>query len=946
MNIDVDRARSELTYYLTRHYGIRNVNDFICMFEELLALYDQMGDDLDMTQIITDVCTNLKGEIGSSEQPILLLRLMEICSKASGFDANDPIYRQVAACFEVSGETMAELRHYVLGEESEMVRIQRFDGLDGSIKTLLMLPYNLVVFSYHGNDLLQMNDVPLAAGLFRVWEQSSIVKCPHRAPLYYSNIIEAYGYANTGQHVEFCGRDLNYRYPHSDNGLHDFSFDLRSGELLAIMGGSGAGKTTLLKLLNGSLQPQSGSITINGHDLSESASRSLIGYVPQDDLLVEELSVYQNLWYVARLSFYGIDDESLRQKVLSVLRNLDLENVKDLKVGSALDKYISGGQRKRLNIALELIREPAVLFLDEPTSGLSSSDTERVILLLKKQTSLGKLIIVNIHQPSSDVYKLFDRLWLLDRGGYPVFDGNPIEAITYFKTAANYADADTSMCPVCGNVNPEVVLNIIDEKALTRSGQESDQRKVQPQEWNRMYMDRRPAFTTVRKHDVPHSDQRHPSAFRQFLIQLQRSVHTKWHNRQWLLIALLEAPLLACVCAWLTRYAPESGYTLLDNKNLVTFIFMSVIVAIFVGMSGSAEEIIRDRAMLQREKYLQLSYPAYISSKIALQAFVSMLQTLLFAGVGLSLLQFSDVFWQWWLVLLAVALVANLTGLLLSQCLSSVVAIYITIPLFLIPQILLCGVVIDFKDLDAQSTTGNVPVIGNVIPSRWAYEALAVTSFVGNDYEKNFFELDQQKNELHYYRTVHLYELQSQLQTLEHERSKGLTSETDRMQVIRLGLPAISQVAGLVPYAGSWTYPSLKAYMDQAYDSLSTSGNRLTLRADRQLSQLRRAMGPEAFHAFRSRHCNMRLEETVCNMGHGTTHDIVAGHIVPRVWPVYLTPRSSWGGAPFYSHIKCIGQTHIPTLWFNLGVLLLMALGCALLIYTDFPGRYVRKEHR
>lgn len=437
MNIDVDRASSELDFYLTRHYGVRNVSDYISMFEELLALYDQLGEDLNMVQIVTDVCTNLKGEIEAAEQPILLLRLMEICSKASGFDANDLVYQQVAACFEVSEQIVAELRHYVMGEVSDMVRIQRFERLDGYIKTLLLAPYNLLVFSYHGNDKLLINDVPLAAGLFRVWEQSSIVKCPHRAPLYYSNIIEAYGYANTGQHVEFCGRDLNYRYPHSDNGLHDFSFSIHSGELLAIMGGSGAGKTTLLNLLNGSLQPQSGTITINGHDISEEASRSLIGYVPQDDLLVEELSVYQNLWYVARLSFDGLDDAALRQKVLSVLRSLDLEQVKDLKVGSALDKYISGGQRKRLNIALELIREPAVLFLDEPTSGLSSSDTERVILLLKEQTSLGKLIIVNIHQPSSDVYKLFDRLWLLDRGGYPVFDGNLLFPVPWRCSFAN-----------------------------------------------------------------------------------------------------------------------------------------------------------------------------------------------------------------------------------------------------------------------------------------------------------------------------------------------------------------------------------------------------------------------------------------------------------------------------------------------------------------------------
>ena len=201
------------------------------------------------------------------------------------------------------------------------------------------------------------------------------------------------------EEVEFCGRNINFRFPNSDNGMHDLSFTLRNGELLAIMGGSGTGKTTLLSLLNGTLKPQEGSITINGHDISEPEAKALIGYVPQDDLLIEELTVYQNLWFTAKLCFEGMNEEQLDKRVMKTLKDLGLDAAKNLKVGSAINKFISGGQRKRLNIALELIREPAVLFLDEPTSGLSSADTEKVINLLKEQTQKGKLIIVNIHQP-------------------------------------------------------------------------------------------------------------------------------------------------------------------------------------------------------------------------------------------------------------------------------------------------------------------------------------------------------------------------------------------------------------------------------------------------------------------------------------------------------------------------------------------------------------------
>ena len=483
------------------------------------------------------------------------------------------------------------------------------------------------------------------------------------------------------------------------------------------MGGSGTGKTTLLSLLNGSLKPQQGTITINGHSITEPAAKSLIGFVPQDDLLIEELTVYQNLWFTAKFCFEGMSDEELDKRVMKTLKDLGLDAAKDLKVGSAINKYISGGQRKRLNIALELIREPAVLFLDEPTSGLSSADTEKVINLLKEQTLKGKLIIVNIHQPSSDVYKLFDRLWLLDKGGYPVFDGNPIDAITYFKEAANYADAETSACPTCGNVNPEIVLNIIDEKALNNIGEVSDERKMTPQEWHELYLKNRKEMKAPVVSDVPASDQKKPNKLKQFGIFLHRNFKTKITNVQYLCITLLEAPLLALICSFLTRYAPPEGYSVMDNKNLVSYFFMSVIVATFIGMSGSAEEIIKDRALLKREKFLNLSYGSYIWSKIIFLAGVSLLQTLLFILVGNTIMELHGLTMEWWIILFVTALLSNLTGLILSQCLNSVVAIYISIPLLLIPQILLCGLVVSFSDLTPKSTTGNVPAIGNIIPS-------------------------------------------------------------------------------------------------------------------------------------------------------------------------------------------------------------------------------------
>ena len=940
--VDEARAKEMLVSYLRHHFGIRNINIYLDLYDDMRMAYE-MTDDLNSEETVASICSALHGRIRPSEEALLLLRLMEFCSD-DGLQAN-AMFSTLARQLHITDEQYNDFTDFVYNRETEWVKLHHIEGFGGVLKTLLDRITGLLIFTYMGKDTVKLNDVRVLAGTYQVWQQSSVLKNAEGRPVYYSSIISTYNKdADQTQAVEFCGRNINFRYSNSDNGMHNLSFTLRNGEMLAIMGGSGTGKTTLLSLLNGSMKPQEGTITINGHDISEPAAKDLIGYVPQDNLLIEELTVYQNLWFTAKLCFEGLTDQEIDRRVLKTLKDLGLDATKNLKVGSAINKYISGGQRKRLNIALELIREPAVLFLDEPTSGLSSADTEKVILLLKEQTLKGKLIIVNIHQPSSDVYKLFDRLWLLDRGGYPVFDGNPIDAITYFKEAANYADAETSACPTCGNVNPEIVLNIIDEKALSNTGEPSDERKMTPQDWHELYLDKREEMPEPAVSDVPPSDQKKPSALRQFSIFLMRNIRTKITNTQYLCITLLMAPLLAVICALLTRYAPQEGYTIMDNKNLVSYFFMAVIVATFTGMSGSAEEIIKDRALLKRERFLNLSYSSYIWSKIAYMAGVSLIQTLLFIVIGNTIMGLHGLFWQWWLILFVTALLANLTGLLLSQCLNSVVAIYISIPLLLIPQILLCGLVVNFADLTPKSTTGYVPFIGDVIPSRWSYEALAVTSFTDNPYEAQFFESDKEKYETQYYNMGFLDELQSQLQTMKDEKEKGKEVKKDHIEVIRTNLATIAEYCGIEPYKGDHSYQSLYDYMKQAEKILSKRSNKITMEADAAVAAFIRENGKEALLKLKRDNYNLKLEDCVVGVENKRTLDVIDNHIVSRTGMVFLTPHSKMGRSQFYSSEKIIGSWHIKTMWYNIAVLLLMSIIVTVLLLTDCPGRYIRKE--
>lgn len=948
---DKSRSLQMLSNYLTKHFGVRMLDDYLPLYSDLRDFYD-ISPELDKDAIIEGICSNIKHKISREDQTLMLLRLMEFCDPTPGSgkgesiaEENMQIFRKVAELFEVDGDIFADFVCYVSGETNAHVLTLTREGLNGELRLINLERYNKILFSYNGPDTVLMNDIPVLPGTFLVWQQSGVLKSRHMLPLYYSNISALYDTGCRKHEIVLSGRDINFRFPGSDNGMHDLTFDLRSGQLVAVMGGSGTGKSTLLSLLNGTIPPDSGSITLNGRDISDPKVKDLIGFVPQDDLLIEELTVYENLMFTARLCFADLSMEEISARVDTILRELGLESTKHLKVGSPIHKYISGGQRKRLNIALELIREPAVLFLDEPTSGLSSSDSEKVINLLKEQTYKGKLIVVNIHQPSSDIFKLFDRLWLLDRGGYPVYDGNPIEAVTYFKRAANYADAEVSTCSLCGNVNPEIILNIIDEKALDDRGQITGKRKVSPQEWHRMYLERTDRSAPVERRDIPETEQTRPSKLKQLLIFLQRNLRTKLPDTQYLLITLAETPLLALIVALLTRYAPESGYTVIDNKNLVSYLFMAVIVAIFAGMSVSAEEIFRDRALLKREKFLRLSRSSYLWSKIIYLGGVSLIQTLLFILVGNTVMGIGFGFWFWWLILFLSAVLANLTGLILSQSLSSIVSIYITIPLLLIPQILLCGLVVKFDDLTPHSTTGNVPVIGDMIPSRWAFEALAVSSFSYNDFEREIFPHDKIKYQTQYYRTAWIDELDSRLEN----------ADSTDLAIVRNNLPVLWERFGIKPYGGrledirqetldTAVLADIRAWLTYAEDTLVTIGTRATLAADRWLSDYQKIHGREALITLRRNNCNEFLESLVINSSSEDLYTVIDGTIVPRVGQVWLDPSSRNGRAPFYSSTKIVGNIKFSTLAFNIGILVLMCLSAGILLFLDIPGRFIRKH--
>jgi ABC-type multidrug transport system ATPase subunit len=803
------------------------------------------------------------------------------------------------------------------------------EGITDAVAVLHIASVNMYICRYEGDRELYLNSQPIENGQIYILNYGSSIRSSQLNPVYYSDIVNCFYLRTQDNPMLFKASGVEYRFDSGSIGLHPINFEILSGNVVGIMGGSGAGKSTLLSVLTGLNKPSAGHVLLNSIDIHSQGSliEGLIGYVAQDDLLIEELTVYQNLYYNAKLCFGQYNEEEIRTRTHEVLHDLGLYEIRDMKVGSPLNKKISGGQRKRLNIALELIRQPAVLFLDEPTSGLSSRDSDNIMVLLKDLSRKGKLIFVVIHQPSSDIFKMFDRLLVLDQGGYLIYNGDPVDSILYFKSQAHQANRDTSECAECGNVNPEQIFNIVEARVLDEHGMSTDKRRISPEEWFGLFP-HAPAIDVSEIQlceELPTGAVKRPSKLRQFAVYATRNILTKLSDVQYMAICMLEAPLLALLLSYVIRYYDvEHDYSFELNENVPIYIFIAVVIAIFLGLSMSAEEIIRDRKILKREAFLNLSRGSYLISKILVLFTMSAIQATLFVLVGNSITGIVGMNGIYWLVLFSAWSCANMTGLIISDTFKSVVTIYILIPFIVIPQLMFSGVLLRFEKINpAISVPASVPWYGEIITARWAFEALAVEQFINNRYEKPFYSCEKNMSTAEFRKNYWLVEIKNKLAEAKADFEGGKPAKPEILKVIANEIKIENSHQKLVqfPHGDQWEEKKLSPELfEKTADYLAQIHRYYSIMYDKAAemkNKLIANMSGDELLALKAKYFNQNLANLVKNSNEIYRLVEYNDRLLQNYHQVYKDPESPFIKAHFYAPVKKLFGMSFPTPWAN-----------------------------
>lgn len=533
------------------------------------------------------------------------------------------------------------------------------------------------------------------------------------------------------------------------------SVDIAYGDLVCVMGAGGCGRSALTRIVNGFCQVNQGP-SPTGEFLAQKECANLkdhLGFVPREDVLLGNLTVYQNLYYYAKLRFPERTRPELKNQVELVLQDIGLADKRNLKVGGIGRDGLTVLQRKKLNIGLELLANVEVYLLDEPTIGLSLKESESIVELLANIAAQGKIVLAVVQQPGPNIFKIFDKMIVMDEDGRLDFMGTTQSALAYFHQHESYSHPHNELeCPFCKTVHPKIVPDRRNSTLRDIDGTRLDEKQNASRNGKRPKGQPGEAITDQRVAEkLWEAQHSFKDRTNQFVTLIARNFSRKIRDRSNLVITFLGAPVLGIGVGMVTRFSPNDSYSLYYNDLFQTYLFVAVIVAMFFGMTNSIDEIITDRPVFRRDRILNLQNRSYLAAKVVVLLGFAVLQNALFTVAAFYVLEVRELYLHHIVFLSLVSWAGIALGLLISSIpnISSKAAQNLIV-LVLIPQIILGGSLIVYEQMNKELRLfkeSPIPEICQLMPSRWAHEGLMVMQAEFNSFDEEYDRLGRLMNE-------------------------------------------------------------------------------------------------------------------------------------------------------------------------------------------------------
>lgn len=490
--------------------------------------------------------------------------------------------------------------------------------------------------------------------------------------------------------------------------LDNIGFSLKRGEMACVLGPSGSGKSTMLSMLAGHLSPTFGEILYNGETMSPHASelRRHVAYIPREDILDEAMTVGEHVYQASIARRPRLSHSDRMRRVLAILSFVGISHLTKRNVGRSGERTISDGERTRLNLGLDLTGTADVFLIDEPISGLSSGDAEKVIQTLENMAS-GRILLCTLHRPAQSILNRFKKVMVLTSKGQMAFWGTPEEMMLYFRKAAHEMGLIIPPEAISAG-GADYVFEVLEAsynslKTSEQTVSELWQARFE-REMHRLGKQTPQHETGTRK--IPRISRRNPlELWRLFSLWVSRTYLGRIRSRMGLYAVLLEGPVLALLIAGTLRAASETSYSYYKALHINEYLFLSLVLAMFFGLTDSACEILRDRPLIKRESNYKLFVPGYLLAKTLVLTGIAATQCALYLLVGNLILEIHDMFWAHLGIMSLTAFVGIAMSLMVSAFVRSDRTALNIVPLLLVPQILLAGALVRFEEMNEYSPT-------------------------------------------------------------------------------------------------------------------------------------------------------------------------------------------------------------------------------------------------